>query len=196
MRIRIHRGTREIGGTCIELESAASRILLDLGLPLDVADPASAPLPGVDGLGDGSSGLLAIVLSHGHRDHWGLVPRASPQIPLVMGRATESIMRAAADFVPDAVVLNAASWPPSSLRHTLPPVPSDQALYSLTLDIRTAAPAAPDRQSFAKPTTVIEAFSPDPLGTDLVGKEVTAMLRLAGDTRGVRWWVSELKVVP
>lgn len=108
MRIRIHRGTREIGGTCIELESAASRILLELGLPLDVADPASATLPGVDGLGDGSSGLLAIVLSHGHRDHWGLVPRASPQIPLVMGRATESIMRAAADFVPDAVVLNAA----------------------------------------------------------------------------------------
>ena len=108
MRIRIHRGTREIGGTCIELESAACRILLDLGLPLDATDPVSAPLPGVDGLADGGSGLLAIVLSHGHRDHWGLVPRASRQIPLVMGRATESIMRAAADFIPDAVVLNAA----------------------------------------------------------------------------------------
>nr|WP_249148191.1 MBL fold metallo-hydrolase [Bradyrhizobium sp. AUGA SZCCT0177] len=105
--MRIHRGTREIGGTCIELESGGSRILLDLGLPLDARDLASTPLPNVEGLAGSSSTLLAIVLSHGHRDHWGLIPKVNPQIPLLMGRATESIIRAAADFVPDAVKLNA-----------------------------------------------------------------------------------------
>ena len=110
MQIRIHRGTREIGGTCIEVESAGSRILLDLGLPLNATDIASTPLPGVDGLREGNTGLLAIILSHGHRDHWGLVPKANPRIPLVMGKATESIMRAAADFVPDAVALNASQY--------------------------------------------------------------------------------------
>jgi ribonuclease J len=110
VRVRIHRGTREIGGTCIELESADSRILLDLGLPLDATDLASSPLPNVEGLREASASLLAIVLSHGHRDHWGLIPKANPQIPLVMGRATESIIRAAADFVPDAVKLNAAQY--------------------------------------------------------------------------------------
>ena len=110
MRLRIHRGTREIGGTCIELESGGSRILLDLGLPLDATDLASTPLPKIEGLGEGSSTLLAIVLSHGHRDHWGLIPKVNPQISLVMGRATESIIRAAADFVPDAVKLNAAQY--------------------------------------------------------------------------------------
>lgn len=110
MRIRIHRGTREIGGTCIELESGDSRILLDLGLPLNASDLASTPLPEVEGLAEGSASLLAIILSHGHRDHWGLVPKASRAIPLVMGRAAESIMRAAADFVPDAVALNAAQY--------------------------------------------------------------------------------------
>lgn len=108
MRLRIHRGTREIGGTCIELESGGSRILLDLGLPLDAKDLASTPLPKIEGLAEGGSTLLAIVLSHGHRDHWGLIPKVNPQIPLVMGRATESIIRAAADFVPDAVKLTAA----------------------------------------------------------------------------------------
>lgn len=108
MRIRIHRGTREIGGTCIELESAGCRILLDLGLPLNAVDLPSTPLPDVDGLREGSASLLAIILSHGHRDHWGLVPKASPRIPVVMGKSAESIMRAAADFVPDAVALNAA----------------------------------------------------------------------------------------
>jgi ribonuclease J len=40
--------------------------------------------------------------SHGHRDHWGLIPKVRPDVPIVMGKATESIMRAAANFVPDA----------------------------------------------------------------------------------------------
>jgi mRNA degradation ribonuclease J1/J2 len=73
-------------------------------------EPASTPLPKIDGLAEGSSTLLAIVLSHGHRDHWGLIPKVNSQIPLVMGRATESIIRAAVDFVPDAVKLNAAQY--------------------------------------------------------------------------------------
>jgi ribonuclease J len=87
-----------------------ARILLDLGLPLDAKDLASTPLPIIEGLAEGSSTLLAIVLSHGHRDHWGLIPKVNSQIPLVMGKATESIIRAAAYFVPDAVKLNAAQY--------------------------------------------------------------------------------------
>jgi ribonuclease J len=108
VRLRIHRGTQEIGGTCIELESTGSRILLDLGLPLNANDLASTPLPGVDGLAGDNSTLLGIILSHGHRDHWGLVPKVSRRIPLLMGKATESILRAAANFVPDAIALDAA----------------------------------------------------------------------------------------
>lgn len=100
MRLRIHRGTREIGGSCIELESGGSRIVLDIGLPLDTPDPATAPLPEVAGLDRPDPSLLAIVLSHGHRDHWGLLPRCPSGIPVVLGRATERVMRAAADFVP------------------------------------------------------------------------------------------------
>jgi len=50
MNVCIHRGTHEIGGTCIELESAGFRILLDLGLPLDSAD--AVPLPAVRGLSE------------------------------------------------------------------------------------------------------------------------------------------------
>lgn len=110
MRLRVHRGTREIGGTCIELESEGARILLDLGLPLNASDFASAPLPNVDGISTVSASLLGIVLSHGHRDHWGLVPKVNPAIPLIMGKATESIIRAAADFVPDAVALKAGHY--------------------------------------------------------------------------------------
>jgi ribonuclease J len=47
MKLRVHRGTREIGGTCIELEYVGFRILLDLGLPLDSKGLESGPLPGI-----------------------------------------------------------------------------------------------------------------------------------------------------
>ena len=121
MRLCIHRGTREIGGTCVEIESAGSRILLDLGLPLDASDSSAVPLPAVSGLSDSDATLLAIILSHGHRDHWGLVPRARQDIPLVMGRAAERIMRAAADFVPDGFAPKASAYLKSGQRLQLGP---------------------------------------------------------------------------
>jgi len=34
MQLTIHRGNNEKGGSCIELQSGSSRILLDFGVPL------------------------------------------------------------------------------------------------------------------------------------------------------------------
>jgi ribonuclease J len=110
MKLCIHRGTREIGGTCVELESSGQRILLDLGLPLNAKDLASTPLPTVAGLTKADPSLLAVVLSHGHRDHWGLLPKARPDIPVVMGRDVERIMQAAANFVPDRYAPKASNY--------------------------------------------------------------------------------------
>ena len=38
MRVRICCGTHEIGGSCVELQSGDSRIIIDLGLPLAAKD--------------------------------------------------------------------------------------------------------------------------------------------------------------
>ena len=103
-RVCVHRGTRQIGGTCVELEWQGARLLLDLGLPLDTDPAADDPvglLPDVPGLRSPDTGLLALVISHGHMDHWGLVPHAHPSLPIVMGAATRRILRAAAPFVPN-----------------------------------------------------------------------------------------------
>jgi ribonuclease J len=107
MQVCIHRGTKQIGGTCVEIEASGSRIIVDLGLPLDAVEVNPALVPPISGLREHDPSLLAIILSHGHRDHWGLVPQVRSDIPIVMGRATESVMRAAADFVPDAFAPNA-----------------------------------------------------------------------------------------
>lgn len=99
MRIRIHRGTKEIGGTCVELAADGGRILLDLGLPLDGDADEVSVHPTVDGLAGGGD-LLALVLSHGHVDHWGLAHLAGPDLPVALGAATHRILKAAAPFVP------------------------------------------------------------------------------------------------
>jgi ribonuclease J len=95
----IHRGTREIGGSCVELAFEGARVIVDAGLPLDAEfDVAELP-PTLE-----KNGLLAAVLSHGHRDHWGLLPKLHPAIPVHLGRRTLSIMRAAEPFIPGGYV--------------------------------------------------------------------------------------------
>jgi ribonuclease J len=121
MKPRIHPGTREIGGTCIELESSGLRILLDLGLPLDSEDADAVPLPIVRGLVEPDESLLATILSHGHRDHWGLLPKARSGIRIVMGKAAESIMRAAADFIPGGFAPRASAYLESAKRLEIGP---------------------------------------------------------------------------
>ncbi|MGJ0391152.1 MAG: MBL fold metallo-hydrolase [Methylocystis sp.] len=99
-RVRIHRGARQIGGTCVELEAQCQRIVLDLGLPLDAEKASEALLPDIPGLKFSEPALRAIVLSHGHVDHWGLTPYVGSDIPIAVGAATARILRAAAPFVP------------------------------------------------------------------------------------------------
>jgi hypothetical protein len=54
------------------------RIVVDLGLPLDAVEADPALVPQISGLREHDPSLLAIVLSHGHRDHWGLFQRFAP----------------------------------------------------------------------------------------------------------------------
>lgn len=110
MKVRIHRGTQEIGGTVIELEARGQRLLLDCGLPLLVDAENEAVVPAIPGFTAPDQTLLGVVLSHGHRDHWGLLPRAHPALAIYTGRATECILSAAAPFVPDSLKIKAAGY--------------------------------------------------------------------------------------
>ena len=101
MKVRIHRGTKEIGGNCIELNSADKSIILDLGMPLTIANQDDAALPDIPGLkGGDNADLLGIVISHPHQDHYGLLPKVHPAVPVFIGKDAHAILEASSPFSP------------------------------------------------------------------------------------------------
>jgi len=85
MRICIHRGSKQIGGSCVEIEYQGQRLLIDLGLPLDAESNDSRYLPAIQALDGNDPSLLGILISHPHLDHFGLLAHISPNIPIGMG---------------------------------------------------------------------------------------------------------------
>ncbi len=111
MRCCIHRGSKQIGGSCVEIENHGQRLLLDLGLPLDAcAENPEKFLPDIKGLDGSDLNLLGILISHPHLDHFGLLNCVSPKIPVGMGPAARSILAAARPFMPGNWPDPAAGW--------------------------------------------------------------------------------------
>lgn len=99
MKVCIHRGTQEVGGTCIEIEAEGKRLVLDVGLPLNV-EPSIKHLPKVKGFREPDEALVAVALSHPHQDHYGLSRYLQPDLQMIMGAASERILKASALFTP------------------------------------------------------------------------------------------------
>lgn len=76
MHIKILRGSNEIGGTCIKLSAGDSRILLDLGRPLEKKKEI---IPADDIITD------ALLISHPHQDHFGFIDAVDPRVPVYIG---------------------------------------------------------------------------------------------------------------
>lgn len=117
MQLIIHRGTHQIGGSCIELRSGDTRILLDIGLPLSLGN-GDAPgdsdsidelllrgvLPAVDGAYRGHEpGIQAVILSHAHQDHMGLACYVHESIPVYATSGTWALHDSLAVFLPQFV---------------------------------------------------------------------------------------------
>ena len=130
VRLVIQRGTREIGGSCVELQAQGKSLLLDIGMPLVNADGsrfrdkqlgersvdelvAERLLPNVPGLyGDGPCDVLAIIVSHSHLDHYGLGHFARPDVPVYVTQGTKAILGVNSIFLSSAKPLkNVACLP-------------------------------------------------------------------------------------
>jgi ribonuclease J len=101
MRVRIHRGTAEIGGSCVEVEADdGSRIVVDLGRPLDAGWGEQVALPEAPGLREPDASLLALLISHPHLDHYGLAVDLPVDVPIYLGAEAARLLEAAAFFSP------------------------------------------------------------------------------------------------
>ncbi|MEI7523228.1 MAG: MBL fold metallo-hydrolase [Mariniphaga sp.] len=100
MQVCIHRGTNEIGGSCVEVVSnCGKRIILDLGLPLNAESNDKKYLPDISGLDGSDDSLLAVMISHPHLDHFGLLGHIAGNIPVIMGADARRILIKAAPFL-------------------------------------------------------------------------------------------------
>jgi ribonuclease J len=114
MQITIYRGTKEIGGTLIEVKTATTKILIDAGYPLflnnEPIDRKIAKfrhtellrlgvLPKIDGLYTwDESSFDAVLISHSHIDHYGLLKYINSTIPVYMSQGTETIIKLSQRF--------------------------------------------------------------------------------------------------
>lgn len=118
VEVIIHRGTHTIGGSCVEIRSNNDRIIIDLGTPLMARDGAELDeqaiknpsiengiLPYADGVYvNQTPSVKAVILSHPHLDHYGLMDWVHPDIPIYLSEESKTVITAGnAFYAPDNV---------------------------------------------------------------------------------------------
>jgi len=123
--LTIHRGTHEIGGSCVEIcsNSGNTRLILDLGLPLVNSNMSPFDwgnhrqlslqqllsqkiLPNLNGLYENDKPSVdAVLLSHAHLDHYGLMRFIHPKIPIYMSLGTKCLAEVSNLFLDAGVKL-------------------------------------------------------------------------------------------
>lgn len=93
MSIIIHRGTHEIGGSCVEIRSKNTRIIIDIGIPIEAKSEKSAPdVKGLYKWDKDSEQVDAVLISHSHLDHHGFLPFVNPNIPVYASRGCKELL--------------------------------------------------------------------------------------------------------
>ena len=128
MKFKIHRGTKEIGGSCVEVWTASTRILLDFGMPLVNKDKSEfdfnqfkritpleliehGVLPDIKGLYDDKDKMIdGVIISHPHQDHYGLINFIHENVQYYLGEATHKLIEISNIFTPQEIHIEKASY--------------------------------------------------------------------------------------
>jgi len=116
VNFKIHKGTQEIGGSCVEVWTDTTKIVVDIGMPLVVSDGTEfnfkkyenlttlelvkeGILPDINGLYDNATTKVdGILISHYHQDHHGFLAYAKKDVSVYTGKATQSILQFSEEF--------------------------------------------------------------------------------------------------
>ncbi len=91
MRLVFHGGAREVGRSCVEIDTGSKRLLLDCGLKLTAAD-TEYPV----GFNKDVSNIDAVFISHAHLDHTGALPlldHRGMDCPIFATKTTKDLTR-------------------------------------------------------------------------------------------------------
>ena len=115
MNLTIYRGSHQIGGICIELSTERTRVIFDIGQELHNIDEEKpkkvSNLPKVKGLyRDDTKTIDAILISHGHGDHAGLIEHTNREIPICIGESASKILNIIAQFTGGNSIINPVKY--------------------------------------------------------------------------------------
>jgi ribonuclease J len=100
VELTIHRGTREIGGSCVQITTGNRSILLDAGLPLGES-PSDVDLAKID--------FSDVFISHPHQDHFGLIENLAADKTVHIGETARRFIAATRVFLDKPPLNNAFS---------------------------------------------------------------------------------------
>ena len=113
MKFIIHRGTHEIGGSCVEiLSERGSRIVIDIGMPLtdksggkfdinkykgltgpDLVERKILPvMSGFYKWDKEHKAINGLLISHPHMDHYGFFTYLNPEVKFYLGEDTKKLI--------------------------------------------------------------------------------------------------------
>lgn len=91
LKVKIYRGTKEIGGTCVQITADNGKILwIDLGAPLSTTNPDTAYR---------KNKVDALLISHPHQDHFGFMESVGSEVPVYIGQVSEDLIKATKRFL-------------------------------------------------------------------------------------------------
>jgi ribonuclease J len=98
MKITIHRGTKQIGGNCVEIATESTRLIIDIGLPLEALLEKKSPNqqedPLIRSVFAKEPPVAAVLLSHAHADHTGLLKQVPSTVPIYLTDGTSMMLKA------------------------------------------------------------------------------------------------------
>ncbi|MHA2067217.1 MAG: MBL fold metallo-hydrolase, partial [Candidatus Thorarchaeota archaeon] len=128
MHFKIHRGTQEIGGSCVEVWTDNTRIVIDIGMPLVEKDGSQFDFGRYQGLSirelidqgilpdisgyyfDADTIIDGVLISHPHIDHYGFSSFLHSDIQYYMGEATQKIIELTGIFTPQQNVIKSVTY--------------------------------------------------------------------------------------
>ena len=128
MKFKNHSGTKETGGSCVEVWTDNTKVLLDFGMPLVENDGKEFDfgkyktsksselvkkgiLPNIKGLYDNSDSLIdGVIISHPHQDHYGLANFIKNDVQYYLGEATDKLIELNNLFTPQEIHLKNTNY--------------------------------------------------------------------------------------